>query len=294
MFTPFFERYVEPARARPQIWRLIVSIIVIAATYLAWVALLFGLLYLVTGPERAMTWANRVVEASTPTGTLLLMASFVGMALGPILAARWLHKRGAGTLFGPSARVLRDFVKAAATVLALYVVMLTLWSIWFDARPNLDPWIWLSFLPLAIVGLLIQTGAEEMLFRGFLMQQLAARFRSPLIWIPLPALAFGILHYDPASAGGNAWLIVASATLFGLVAADLTRITGTLGAAWGYHFANNVAAVLIIATDGTLPGLALYVTPYGIDDTTLLPLLSIGDLAAMLIVWLILRRALRP
>lgn len=294
MFTPFFDRFVDPARKRPQIWRLIVGIILIAAIYLAGVTALFGIIRLIVGPELIMSWTDRVIAAETPTATLLLMTSFAGMALGPVLAVRLMHNRGAGSLFGPSARVLRDFVKAALTVLAFYMVMLIIWSNWFDARPNLDPFLWLSFLPLAIIGLLLQTGAEELLFRGYLTQQLAARFRSPLVWFLLPALAFAALHYDPTSAGGNVWLIVSSAFAFGLVATDLTRITGTLGAAWGFHFANNVAAVLIIATDGALPGLALFITPYGIDDTTLLPLLSIGDLALIVIVWLVLRRILRP
>ncbi len=53
---------------------------------------------------------------------------------------------------------------------------------------------------------LIQTGAEELVFRGYLQQQLAARFASPLIWMVLPALIFGAVHYDPATAGPNVWL----------------------------------------------------------------------------------------
>lgn len=293
MFNPFFDRYVEPARARPQIWRLIVGAILMTVIYVVGLAALFGLIWLAVGRDDMLDWARRIAEASTPTATLLLLASFIGMALAPMAAVRWIHKRPVATLFGPSARVLRDFATAAATVLILYALLLAVWSIRFDAKPNLEPMLWLSFLPLALCGLLVQTLAEELVFRAYLMQQLAARFRSPLIWMLLPSLLFGVVHYDPTTAGSNAWIVVVAAAAFGLVAADLTQVTGNIGAGWGYHFANNLVAVLILSTEGTIPGMALYLTPYSIDDTELVPLLSVGDLGVMVLVWLILRRILR-
>jgi DNA-directed RNA polymerase subunit RPC12/RpoP len=42
------------------------------------------------------------------------------------------------------------------------------------------------------VGVLIQTGAEEVLFRGYLQQQLAARFASPIAWMVLPSAIFAL------------------------------------------------------------------------------------------------------
>ena len=293
MFNAYFDRYVDPARARPQIWRLLVGSILIALIYLAWLAFLFGVIWLSVGRAAMADWSARVAYPTTPTATLLLLASFIGMALAPMAAARWVHKRSVTSLFGPSVRVVREFGIAAATVLIVYAVLLTIWSLQFDAIPNLSLGMWLSFLPLALCGVLIQTLAEELIFRGYLMQQLAARFRSPLIWMLLPCLIFGSLHYSPGTAGGNTWIVVASTTAFGLIAADLTRITGSIGSAWGYHFANNMVALLILSTDGTITGLALYLTPYSIDDMELVPLLSLGDMATMVVLWLILRRVLR-
>ncbi len=293
MFNPFFERFVEPARVRPQLWRLILGSVLVFVIYLAGIAVLFGLVFLAVGRADFLIWSALIADGATPTATLLLMASFVGMGLGPILVARWLHKRSPRTLFGPRVRVLQDFATAAITVFVIYAALLLIWSLQFDAQPNLPLALWLSFLPLAVLGLLIQTLAEELVFRAYLMQQLAARFRSPLIWMILPCLAFGAVHYDPGSTGGNALIVVAAAAAFGLVAADLTRVTGSIGAAWGYHFANNFVAILLLATKGTLPGLALYLTPYAIDDMEIVPMMSLGDLAVMIFIWLVLRRALR-
>lgn len=289
MFTAQFERFVLPARTRPQIWRLIAGIIIILIVYFISVAVLFAAIWAVTGISGMQEWATKLVEASTPTGTILLLASFIGLALAPMVAVRLLHKREAKTLFGPRVIVLRDFVGAAVTVLLIFAVFTFAWSMRFDAVPNLDLSLWLCFLPLALLGVLIQTGAEELVFRGYLQQQLAARFRSPIIWMLLPSLAFGMVHYDPATAGANVWLVVGSATVFGLIAADLTRVTGSIGAAWGFHFANNVLAVLFISVQGTLPGLALYLTPYAADDTTHLTALIFVDFIGLIIAWRIVR-----
>ena len=68
--------------------------------------------------------------------------------------------------------------------------------------------LWLSFLPLAMAGILLQTGAEELLFRGYLQQQFAARFKSAGPWLILPSVLFGLAHYDPSADVEIRWLIV--------------------------------------------------------------------------------------
>ena len=288
-----FEAFVAPARQRPELWRLGLGCVLAIAVYFAGIAVIFGAAYLIAGPEKSATLMASLAKAETPAATLILFLTFAGMALGPILAARVMHKRGAGTLFGRTPVVLRHFVLAVAVAGAIYGVTVGGWFVMFDATPGLDLSVWLAFLPLTLAGLLLQTGAEELVFRGYLQQQLAARFRSPVMWMILPAVIFGLVHYDPLTAGDNLWLIIASVTLFALVAADLTVVTGSLGAAWGFHFVNNFFAVGFIAVEGTLPGLALFVTPYAADDTGILRLLILADLATMAIAWAVLRRILR-
>ncbi len=292
MFTTAFERYVAPARRRPNIWRLILGSVVIVVVYLLFVALIFACLYLFFG-DRAGQLAQETAQANTPTGMFILFASFAGAAIAPMFAVRLLHNRSAGSLFGPRAIVLHDFTLATTVVIVLNGVFLFLLSFWITPLPNMDFTLWLTLLPLTLIGILIQTGAEELVFRGYLQQQLAARFRAPLIWMLLPSIGFAALHYDPATAGDNTWLIVAVTGLFGLAAADLTRVTGSLGAAWGFHFANNLWAISLLSVDGSITGLALYVTPYSVDDANIMPRLIAFDLAAIGLIWLILRRLLR-
>lgn len=288
-----FSAFVAPAKRRPQIWRLLAGILICALVMAAWLALTFGALLVVLGQQSAMALLSGLAVPDAPATTFLLLSTFVGMFAAPMIAVRLLHKRRAGTLFGPAAPVLRHFVVAVAVAALLYGIALAIWRLNFAPVVNLSPGLWLTLLPLSLLLVLIQTGAEEILFRGYLMQQLAARFGSPLVHMLVPSLLFGILHFDPVTMGSNAWAMVGSTAFFGLIAADLTVATGTIGAAWGLHFANNVVALLLISTKGTITGLALYVTPYAASEVTITGPLLMADLSLIIAVWFVLRLLLR-
>lgn len=282
-FSPPFERFVAPARPQAELWRTGAGAALIMAFYAGFGFALF----------RGLDLAGLPVDLSgrTPASMMLFLATFLGMALAPMLVVRALHRRSISSLFGYAPRALRDFVVAAVLVAAIFAVNVALWSWFFDVVPNLDVGLWLSLLPLIVIGLLVQTGAEELVFRGYLQQQLAARFVSPLAWLILPSLLFAAAHYDPAGFGDNLWPILLAISLFGFVAADLTARTGTIGAAWGFHFTNNMLAISLIAIDGPLTGLALFKTPYLATDP-ILHWLVLGDIATVLLAWIILRRVL--
>ncbi|WP_071795042.1 CPBP family intramembrane glutamic endopeptidase [Natronohydrobacter thiooxidans] len=288
-----FDRFVAPARLRPQIWRFLVGLAVVMVVYVAWMGVMVGIVWAAkggTGVDRAL---GSIGTGSTPGSLILLLLTFVGMALGVFAATRWLHKRPIATLFGPRQLVLRDF----ATGFGIFVAFAMPGIIWFfftlDLTPNVSMQIWLLFLPLALIGLLIQTGAEELIFRGYMQQQLAARFASRWVWMVLPSVIFGLVHYAPEEMGDSVWLMVFVTGFFGLVMADLTARSGSLGMAWGLHFANNLFAVLVFTTGEALDGLALYRLPFSARDTeAILPLLAI-DLLGMILVWAACRYALR-
>jgi len=278
--TPF-ESYVAPARASASLWKTALGLCLIGVIYAGFLVLFVQATYPV--------W-----NLSNPTqiGTVVLLLSFGGMALGVVVVTIMLHKRAAITLFGHMPTVIRDFRVTALAVAMIFSLTLVFWAMEFDAVLHLSVGSWLVMLPFALAGIALQTGAEELVFRGYLQQQLAARFRSPIIWMIVPSVLFGFLHYDPDVTGVNLWWVVFATGMFGLAAADLTARTGSIGAAWGLHFANNVAALLILATKGSIPGLALYLTPYGIDDPVTGGIIAL-DLAALFVTYLLARVMLR-
>jgi membrane protease YdiL (CAAX protease family) len=148
-------------------------------------------------------------------------------------------------------------------------------------------------LPLSLFVVLIQVSAEEIVFRGYVQQQLAARFKSPLIWMVLPSVLFAFGHYLPDTAGENAVMIAVWAGVFGIMMADLTARSGTLGPAVAVHLWNNVSAILIISLPGDLSGLALYLAPFGMEDAAAMRAWLPVDFALMFVSWLAARLALR-
>ena len=186
-----------------------------------------------------------------------------------------LHGRSFASLFGPRDHAFGGFRSVFVKVLIVIAIM--------QAAP---PWpgeedialirplaAWLVYLPLAVPAVIIQVTAEEAFFRGYIQQQLAARWASPQVWMIAPAVAFGSIHFLNAETliEGIVWSLWA--TLFALSAADLTARHGSLGPAIGLHLANNLFAILLFGIDGRASnGLALIlVTPPETDLSTLGP-----------------------
>ncbi len=284
------ENLVEAARARPALWRLLIGLMLAASGQFLAVALIMGGFILVLSPEEAAPRIMGLMSPVTPEATLLVLFSFLGLVLGTWAAARLLQGRSFRSLFGHPATVLRHFVTAAVTISVLFGLAVLLWPL--ETRAGLPFQNWLILLPLSLLAVLIQTGAEEIAFRGYLQTQLAARFRRPVIWLMGPAILFGALHFAPQIQGDTAIIAVGAATLFGVIAGDLTARTGSIGAAWGFHFANNSLAILILATPGALSGLSLRLQ---LADITVLPdpITILGELFLLVFGWFALRRILQ-
>ncbi len=287
--TPAFARFTAPAQRRPELWRLVLGCAVIAACYFGWIAALGGALWLTAGPERIEAGLRGIGTGNHPWAVIALLATFIGPWIGVWAAVRLLHDRGLGSVIGRGPVVLRDFTAGLAVTALAALAGLAL----LPAAPPLEPAtpvpVWLAFLPLALIGLMIQTGAEEIVFRGYLQQQLAARFASPLVWMVLPSILFGLAHFSPELAPTSPWLIVLVTGFFGLIAADLTARSGSIGLAWGLHFANNVIAVLIISAMSGLDGLALFRVADPGGGALSFETLLLADMALMALVWALAR-----
>lgn len=288
------EILVGPARATAHPARLLAGI---ALGVPVFVALSFGyaaLLPSLFGPEAWAQIAPGIETASNPQGVLINLFVFGLLIVALGLTLRIVHRRGLTSIIGPRALALRQFTRAMGVMLLLYGVLLFLpMPDGLEPVANLPAAQWLMLLPLALTGLFLQVFAEELVFRGYLQSQLAARFASPLVWMVLPSLGFAVLHYDPVSFGANAWVVVAWAAAFGLAAADLTARSGTLGPATALHFINNFSAIMIAAPRGQFDGMALYAYPFTVDNSEALWAMMPLDLLILVCGWLAIRLSLR-
>jgi len=290
-----YETLVAPARAQCEIWRLVAGIVAVVFLYF------FGLrvyVNLVAWVLSVPVWTVDVglPRAALPVWVLALLFSFSALVLATVVVTRTLHARPALSLLGPAKRAFRDFARVAGAVLLLILVLEILppWDPWSVSRNAALPIsTWLLVLPLSLSGVLVQAGSEELFFRGYLQSQLAARFRSPVVWMALPAIFFAALHYDPATNGVSALWVVVWAGAFAFFASDLTARTGNLGAAIGFHFVNNIYAILFVSFQGPLDGLALYHLPYSAADMEPSSPIIFLEFAAMITAWLAARLAVQ-
>lgn len=304
MRTGQFEASLEEAKLYPQLWRLGLGLLLVGFVFLSAAAMLVGAVVALAGlidpmytvaTTAALTRLQAAAQGyggiDTPLAVFLLLVTFVGLFVGPMLAAAAFHFRGPGSLFGARREWLGGFLTALSVLVPIYLVLVGLGFLIEDPAPNLPLSRWLALLPLALPLVFVQIAAEELLFRGYIQQQLAARFVARWIWMGLPALVFAALHYSPA-AGPILPFALASALVFGLAAADLTEQTGNLGAAMGLHFGNNIFGLLGIATGGTITGLSLFTTQA--PGETLGPQAPglVLSFAALLLAWWLTRRLL--
>ncbi len=288
------QHLIAPARGSQELWRLGAGITLMSALFLV-MSMAYTALCRAYLPVAAWGHDGRGIEdASTPWGILANLYIFALLIVALWATLLLLHTRELRGLFGPRAPALRQFGRVLAALALLTALVIAL-----PAPENLTPvphleWdTWLAFLIPALIGVTIQVGAEEIVFRGYLQSQLAARFSHPALWMGLPSAAFAMLHYAPDQMGDNAWLVVVWAGLFGLAAADLTARSGTLGPAIALHLVNNIGALLIVAPEGAFDGLALYTYPFGVADAGIIRTWMPVDLMVLLCSWLAARVALR-
>lgn len=286
-----FAAFIEPARHKRGGFRLAFALITLVLLY---AILSIGVVLAFVGFETAQSGLDfstvfaivgaGLAEPNTPGEMIIVLSTFFAMLGAVWLTTLMFRRQGLRKLIGPGP-VLRNFTTAVLIMLPLTLIgfALSLWS--GDAILNLPFSSWLFWMLPALPLLLVQVSSEELIFRGYLLQELAVGFKSRWIWLLLPSFIFGCLHYDPARMGSNALYIVAVTTFFGMITADVTIRTGNLGAAIGLHFMNNLQAMMLISLNGTLNGLSLYVTKTHVSDEAAVRILLFSSVGYVLVIY---------
>ena len=278
-----FATFIEPARhSRGGLGLALVLLLLFYAIFMAKILLfivLFDVVLLgVDFPSAFVILITSLTDPTTPRDTIIRLSTFCAMLGAVWITTLILRRQNLCALVGPGP-VLRNFCIAVLAMVPIVLITFVL-SLWFgEVHPNLSLGMWLVWMLPALPLLLIQVSSEELIFRGYFLQELAVRFKSRWVWIIVPSIFFGFLHHDPIRMGSNALLIVIVTIFFSIIATDVTVRTGNLGAAIGLHFINNLQSMMLLSLDGTLNGLSFYVTDTHVLDETSVRTMILSNLS---------------
>jgi uncharacterized protein len=110
---------------------------------------------------------------------------------------------------------------------------------------NINWSAWLSFLPVVLIFIPIQTTTEELFFRGYLIQGLGCLSRMPLVHYVVGGLLFALPHFfNPEMGRGQVWMAL-TYFVMGVFGVLITLRDNRLELALGEHAANNIYVSLI-------------------------------------------------
>lgn len=262
-----FVAYVDLARnGKNAPWRIVLGIVLILLVGIVASVVCFGgglvILALRDGyPLTHLDTQDIRILMEDRIGLFATLLTNASLWVGVWLAMMILHRRSIRDLLGAERKLYwRDFVRAAAVTFIVGLVAGPVGAA-IDptaARTDVSLLEWVAWAPLVLVLCFLQTSAEEVVFRGYLHQTLAARFARPLIWLALPTVLFTLIHWE-----GDALATMNAALLLIILAMSLSMTalliaSGNLGAAMGMHFGNNISVVLLVSNTPQLGSAALF------------------------------------
>lgn len=193
---------------------------------------------------------------------VVFMLASVFFVIGIYLAVRFIHQRRFMTLITPERRFsFRRFWQGFIVWFVLVGVMALVEAFLYPGRYvwTLDLPRFIPFVFLALIFVPIQTSAEELFFRGYLLQSFGLRIRNLWALSLISGVLFGLPHLLNPEASANYWLMGLYYVSIGAMMAYVTLRDGRLELALGLHAANNLFSALIAnATVTVLPTPSLF------------------------------------
>jgi membrane protease YdiL (CAAX protease family) len=289
------ETYLEAGRRGENTWwRYVLGVIFILFMWFVvggWASVALGNVLGVSSEQIAADPSS----AGPIAGYLVISASFPVFLLGTLLAVTFLHRRGPLTLV--TGRRSVDWgrlgtglgVWFALAVLASFVGFLLDPSA-FSLGSNLA-----AFVPFALLALVltpIQTTAEEVFFRGYLVQG-ASLLSSNFVFLAVASGVLSMLPHLLANPEVDAGFLLVALYYFGFGAflAWVSLKDGTLELAIGAHAANNLYGAVVLGFEGSaLNTPSLFYTDRFVPAYSLIQFLAVAAIFYVAVFVLFKRR----
>jgi len=202
------------------------------------------------------------IQSKSPLGLALMLLPFSLLLVSTLIAVRLLHQRPIGTLIGSRGRISwlqawRGFV----LFFLLGAIVSIVESLIYPGRYSLNP-SFMDTLPIFLVGLVlipIQTSAEEVFFRGYLLQGLGRLTQNWLLLSLANGILFTLPHLSNPEAEGQFWLAALNWFASGVFLTLVTLRSSSLNLALGIHAAINLFAFCVAGyPDAVFPTFSLF------------------------------------
>lgn len=263
-------------------WRYAMGVMLIAAAWVIGGGYAYGLV--------ASLPLGHVTEFAAINASILMLLAGVVAATAP------LHRRSWRTLVTPQPAIAwRRIVQGAAVWVALAALFSVVESLLYPGRYawSLDLQFWLPFAAAALLLTPLQCAAEELVFRGYLVQAFGRLCRAPVVPALLSSAAFTLPHlYNPEVAAYGLAIMAANYFAMGMFLAMVVLRDGRLELAIGAHAGNNLLLALFIHYEDSVFETPAVFTSGALDPVYSLVTLLLG--AALFYAWFFRRPGMTP
>ncbi|HMB25365.1 MAG: lysostaphin resistance A-like protein [Chloroflexota bacterium] len=258
--------YLEVARSgKNDWWRYLISlpgIIIIWLTVGAIpVLLLMGYVLMDDDPVTNLS-ATGFTGIPVVLDFLATMLTFVPFLVATLLAVRFIHARPLRTLFTGAVHIRWGRILAGAGVwFGIAALVSIVEALLYPGRYVLtfQPVTLLIYTFVALIFVPIQTSAEEIFFRGYLLQWMGLRLKNKWILAFINGMLFFLPHMVNPEMAIDSILVGLGYFAMGFFFAFITLQDNGMELALGMHAANNLFAALFANyTISALPSPALF------------------------------------
>ncbi len=196
-----------------------------------------------------------ILQALPPNTTLALMLfPFALVAVLVLVLIRHLHNISIRAFITSRYKIDWKRIGFAFTGIVLLNSLFFIISYYTnpsDFQWNFDPQAFAILFLIAIVLVPLQTSAEELFFRGYLMQGLGQVFKQRIFPLLITSLLFGFMHFGNPEIDKLGPLLMVSYVSMGFFFGIITLMDEGLELALGYHAGNNLLISLLVTSDWT-------------------------------------------
>ncbi|MDG1930887.1 MAG: CPBP family intramembrane metalloprotease [Flavobacteriaceae bacterium] len=195
------------------------------------------------------------LQALPPNTTLVLMLfPFAVVAVLVLVLIRYLHNISIREFITSRDKIDWKRIGFAFTTIVLLNSLFFIISYYTNPSHfqwNFDPQAFAILFLIAIVLVPLQTSAEELFFRGYLMQGFGQIFKHRIFPLLITSLLFGFMHFGNPEIDKLGPLLLVSYVSMGFFFGIITLMDEGLELALGYHAGNNLLISLLVTSDWT-------------------------------------------